>query len=80
MQVWRYQGRQVLGRAKLKKVVKGICCAARQLASLERNAWYTDFAQLAASVSLPAVYIHHQFRCHQVPVPDVFTLSYVVHM
>ena len=66
MQVYRYQGKQVLGRAKLKKVTEGICCAARKLASLERNAWYTTFAQLAAWVSLLAVYMHEKSRCHQI--------------
>ena len=39
MQVYWCQGKQVLGRPKLKKVTEGICCAARKLASLERNAW-----------------------------------------
>ena len=59
MQVYRYQDKQVLGRPKLKKVTEAICCAARKLASLERNAWYTTFAQLAAWVSLLAVYMHN---------------------
>ncbi len=44
MQVYRYQGKEVLGRAKLKKVMEGIFCTARKLASLERNAWYTTSA------------------------------------
>jgi len=44
MQVYWYQGKEVLGRAKLKKVMEGIFCTARKLASLERNAWYTTFA------------------------------------
>ncbi len=83
-QVYRYQGKQVLGRAKLKKVAEGICCAARQLASLERNAWYTIFAQLAALVSLLAVYMHQQSRCHQICLCLLTlckcTLSYVMHI
>ena len=84
MQVYRYLGKQVLGRAKLRKVTEGIFCTARKLASLEPNAWYTVFRQLTALVNLSAVYMHQQSRCHQTYVCLLTlckcTLSCVMHI